>query len=286
MVLKLATLAGETVKEPDWRMILTNRIEPNDYNPNEMEQEAFEAIVAAARIEGMNQPVIVRPNLAKTGWYIIVDGENRWKVCVELKAKHTPCVVYEFTEAMAKARTISFNNLRGKHVPIKLARLLVDLHKEFSPAQVRAMTGVTEEIQLSTKKLLDVPQFKQETGPKLKLEDTTPKVPINVTIALLPKESKAYTLAMKKAMALFHGDVVALIGHECESYDLAMKAVMGMAGAKMRNVALACICQAFLDQPVSQQTKFIKAAHKAIYDKLQSDATSKAAAKVAAAKKS
>jgi hypothetical protein len=65
-----------------------------------------------------------------------------------------------------------------------------------------------------------------------------------------------------------------------------MKAAMGIAGAKLRNVALAVICQTFNSLPKDQQVAIAKAAHAKIYDKLANDAAHKEAKKQAADKTS
>jgi len=58
-----------------------------------------------------------------------------------------------------------------------------------------------------------------------------------------------------------------------------MKAAMGIAGAKLRNVALAVICETFNAMPKEMQATVALAAHKKIYDKLAADAVVKEAKK-------
>lgn len=94
-------------------------------------------------------------------------------------------------------------------------------------------------------------------------------------LMLMPDEHGAYTTAMKKAMKIMGDDVTALIGHEVASYDQAMKAAMGIAGAKLRNVALAVICETFNALPADMKDEIAKKAHAKIFDKLESDAQAK-----------
>jgi hypothetical protein len=220
----------------------------------------------------------------KAGKFEIVDGEHRWKSSRIAGKKRIAVVVVPYTETEAKVRTLAMNGLRGQNIPIRLARLLVDLHKDYSPQQVRQMTGIGEEEQTSVLQLLQVPDFKPGDGVKLSAQDV--ERPITVNLLLMPDEHQAYTLAMKKAMKYAGEDVTALIGHEVADYDAAMKAAMGIAGAKLRNVALAVICQTFNMLPKDQQVSIAKAAHAKIYDKLAQDAASKEAKKQAADKKS
>ncbi|WP_113152754.1 ParB/RepB/Spo0J family partition protein [Nitratireductor sp. OM-1] len=273
--------ADETI---DFRIVPIDDIEPNEYNPNDMEAEFFEAIVQQVKEEGMNQPILCRANPEKEGKFLIVDGEHRWRASKVAGKKVIPIIVVPFDAKQAKVRTLSMNNLRGQNIPIKLARLLVDLHKEYSANEIRAMTGIGEDEQTSVLSLLKVPDFNPSDGIKMTAQDV--ERPISVSLLLLPDEHTAYTTAMKKAMKVAGDDVTALIGHEVASYDNAMKAAMGLAGAKLRNVALALICETFNQMPKDQQAEIAKAAHAKIYDKLANDAEAKETKKQAAAKKS
>lgn len=268
----------------DFRMADVNLIEPNEYNPNDMEAEFFETIVSQVKAEGMNQPVLCRLNPAKPGWFLIVDGEHRWRAARIAGKKQIAIIVVPFDELKAKVRTLSMNNLRGSNIPIRLARLLVDLNKTYTAAEIRAMTGIGEENQVSVLELLNVPMFNPSDGVKLSAADV--ERPIQVSLLLLPDEHGAYSTAIKKAMKLMGDDVTALIGHEVADYDQAMKAAMGIAGAKLRNVALAIICETFNKMPKDMQLEIGKVAHAKIYDKLAQDAVMKEAKKQASDKKS
>ena len=268
----------------DIRMVGIDDIEGNKWNPNSMEAEFFEALTTEVKANGMPQPILVRPHPEKEGKFEIVDGEHRWKSSRIAGKKRIAVVVVPYTETEAKVRTLAMNGLRGQNIPIRLARLLVDLHKEYSPQQVRQMTGIGEEEQTSVLSLLQVPDFKPGDGVKLSAQDV--ERPIGVNLLLMPDEHQSYTVAMKKAMKYAGDDVTALIGHEVADYDAAMKAAMGIAGAKLRNVALAVICQTFNMLPKDQQMSIAKAAHAKIYDKLANDAAAKEAKKQAADKKS
>ena len=129
------------------------------------------------------------------------------------------------------------------------------------------MTGIGEDHQTSVLELLQVPDFHPGDGVHFSAQDVVR--PIQVRLLLLPDEHGAYTNAIKKAMKLAGDDVTALIGHEVADYDQAMKAAMGIAGAKLRNVALAVICETFNQMPKEMQLQVAKAAHAKIYDKLR-----------------
>lgn len=268
----------------DFRMVGIDDLEKNEYNPNEIEAEFFEAIVDEVKDRGMPQPILCRPKPGEEGKFIIVDGEHRWKASKIAGKQKIAIVVVPYTESEAKVRTLAMNSLRGQNIPIRLARLLVDLHKEYTPAEIRKMTGIGEDDQTSVLDLLKVPDLKLSDGVKLSAQEVAR--PIAVNLLLLPDEHAAFTTAIKKAMKLAGDDVMALIGHEVADYDQAMKAAMGIAGAKLRNVALAVICETFNKLTKDMQLEIGKAAHAKIYDKLAKDAEAKEAKKQAADKAS
>ena len=256
--------------EIDFRLIGIEQITANVYNPNDMEAEFFEAVVNQVKIDGMNQPILVRPDPVNEGQFIVVDGEHRWRASKVAGKKKIGVVVVPFDETTAKVRTLSMNNLRGQNIQIKLARLLVDLHKSYTAQEIRSMTGIGEDTQTSVLSLLQVPEFNPSDGIKMSAQEV--ERPISVSLMLMPDEHSAFTTAMKKAMKLMGDDVTALIGHEVASYDQAMKAGMGIAGAKLRNVAMAIICETFNSLSKEQQAEIGAKAHAKIYDKLAQDA--------------
>ena len=275
----MALTIKKSEDEVDFRLVPINDVEANDYNPNDMEAEFFESIVAEIKARGMPQPILCRPNPAKEGKFLIVDGEHRWKGSKMAGRKRIAIVVVPYTETEAKVRTLAMNSLRGNNIPIRLARLLVDLNKSYTATEIRSMTGIGEDTQISVLDLLKVPDFNPSDGVKLSAAEV--QRPVQVTLLLMPDEHSAYTTAMKKAMKYAGDDVTALIGHEVAEYDQAMKAAMGIAGAKLRNVALSVICATFNALPKEMQAEIAGKAHKAIYDKLADDAEVKEAKKAA-----
>lgn len=258
----------------DFRVVEIDRVRPNEYNPNEMASELFESLANAIRAEGkMNQPLLVREDPETEGDYIIVDGENRWQAGKLAGLKHIGVVVVDYDDNLAKVRTLSFNNLKGQNVPIKLARMLVDLQKEYSDEEIRRMTGIREDDQLSALSLLDVPTFNPSEAVRVTPSDVERPIPVN--LMLMPDEHNHYTAAMVKAMRLGGSDVTALIGDEVGDYNKALTDAMGMAGVKLRNVALAAICKAFNKLPDDLRESVCKEMGEAVLNKRTSDAEAK-----------
>ena len=258
----------------DFRMVPISDIEAAGWNPNEMEAEMFETLVNAIREEGtINQPVLVRRHPNKKDVFQLVDGEHRYKGAKVAGLNNIGVIVVNYDETQAKIRTLSMNAVRGQNVPIKLARLIVDLQKTYSDAQIRAMTGIGEDQQSEVLKLLEVPEFRPDTGVHISTEQIDR--PLEIKLMLMPDEHGAYTAAMKKAMKFSGEDVTVLVGTEVPDYNKAMSDAMGIAGVKLRNVALAAICRAFLDMPADVKERAVASVKKDILDKRSSDAEQK-----------
>ncbi|MDR1568789.1 MAG: ParB/RepB/Spo0J family partition protein [Streptococcaceae bacterium] len=67
-------------------------IEPDPNQPrNYFAQEALEQLKQSIESTGLIEPILVRENESKPGWYWIVDGERRWRSCKELKWNEIAC---------------------------------------------------------------------------------------------------------------------------------------------------------------------------------------------------
>lgn len=257
----------------DIRALDITQIEANAYNPNEIEAQLFETLVEAVKSEGMNQPILVRPKPGVENVFEIVDGEHRFNAARIAGIAKVAAVVVPYDENMAKVRTLSYNAIKGQNVPIKLARLITDLQRTYSDKEIRAMTGIAEDEQQSVLQLLKVPEFRPDHGVHITTEQVDR--PIEVKLMLMPDEHAHYTSAMKKALKLGGEEVTPLVGGEVENYHKAMNKSMGLLGVKLRNIALATICDAFNSMNEDQQKKVAERMKKAMMDKITSDAQAK-----------
>jgi hypothetical protein len=53
-------------------------LEPNGWNPNEMDDHIYNSLVESSRKHGVLQPILVRSNMT------IVKGEKRWRTAKEV----------------------------------------------------------------------------------------------------------------------------------------------------------------------------------------------------------
>lgn len=247
---------AEAPPEIEIQMVEVSDIETNDYNPNAMEKEIFEILVDTVKTEGMLQPILVRPSPHEDGpKFMVVDGEHRYLAAEKAGLKKIAVVVVPYDEDMSKIRTISMNRLRGEYIPLRMAKLIVDLQQEYTEDQIRQMTGLGKEEFMGLQSLLDVPEI--DFGDSPAISSNAVAQPISVTIMLMPDEHEAYHAAMVKAMELGGPQVVPLVAEEVNEYDKAMTAVFGLAGTKLRNVGMATLCKVFNKLTKAQQKKMV-----------------------------
>ncbi len=111
------------------QIISISNILPNNWNPNEMDEQTYKAEKESLERYGVIAPIIVRP---KENKYEIVDGEHRHKVCEELGYTDIPCVIIKnLSDEDAKKLTIILNETKGTNDKIELGKLLKDLKTSF-----------------------------------------------------------------------------------------------------------------------------------------------------------
>jgi len=232
-------------------------IETNDYNPNVMEQEVFSTLAEHIKSDGkMVQPVLVRENPLEDGpSYMVVDGEHRFRASKLAGMKEIAVIVVDYTEDEAKFKTIAMNQLRGNYIPLKMAKLLVDLQERYNNTDIKRLTGIDADEMLSLTELLEVPDIDFGNTPVISLDSV--ERPIQISLMLMPDEISEYSEAMTKAMELGGDSITPLVGEEVSQYDYAMTTSMGLVGVMLRNVGLSTICKVFNSLPKEQKEALV-----------------------------
>lgn len=106
-----------------------NQLQPNPWNPNEMDPDMVAKARASIHEFGFVDPVTVREFIhGPTDIYEIIDGEHRWKIAVEDEMSAIPVMnLGPVPEPVAQQLTIVLNETRGQSNPAKLGKLLRDL---------------------------------------------------------------------------------------------------------------------------------------------------------------
>jgi ParB family chromosome partitioning protein len=67
-------------------------ISTNNYNPNKIDDQKFKSLIENIKRFGYVQPILVDSN------NVIIDGEHRFKACIEAGFNEIECVVWESDE--------------------------------------------------------------------------------------------------------------------------------------------------------------------------------------------
>jgi ParB/RepB/Spo0J family partition protein len=102
---------------------------PNNFNPNVMSPEKFEALCDFLRTHSAEEldPIWVRRDGADG--FEIVDGEHRWKAAKAVGWKHLRAFILDVGEDDAKAFNVRKNRERGRIDAIKFGKILYEEHQ-------------------------------------------------------------------------------------------------------------------------------------------------------------
>ncbi len=127
---------------------------PNPWNPQEMDDDTFNALAESIEDAGMIDPIQVVTQ--EGGKYRIIGGEHRWKACSVLGYETIPAVILkegEFDEDRQKFLTVRMNILSGKMNPSKFYDMYSGLSDKYTEETMQMMFGFAKEEEF--KKLID-----------------------------------------------------------------------------------------------------------------------------------
>lgn len=130
----------------DWRTVAVDKLHPNPWNPNEMNERQFAAARESVGTFGFIDPVTVRPHPELEDQFQIIDGEHRWRVAGEFGMDAVPIVVLDIDTPTAKKLTIVLNETRGEARKIDLAELLADLQTDLGDDLLTALPYSASEL--------------------------------------------------------------------------------------------------------------------------------------------
>lgn len=116
-----------------------NDLQPNNWNPNEMDDQRFESLVYSIKKHGVLQPILIREDGT------IIKGEKRWQAACKAGLEEILCVVVERSDEEAKLLTISLSHLRGESNEEMLAGLIQELSVHFSLEEISLESGYTSD---------------------------------------------------------------------------------------------------------------------------------------------
>lgn len=125
------------------------------YQPRkDMSQEALEDLANSIRVQGVIQPIIVRP-IAKDS-YEIIAGERRWRAAQLAQLAEVPCIIKHVADeaavAIALIENIQREDLNAMEEAVALERLLTEFsltHQQVADAVGKSRVSVTNLLRLN-----------------------------------------------------------------------------------------------------------------------------------------
>jgi ParB family chromosome partitioning protein len=130
-------------------------IQPGRYQPRSaMDPKKLEELSESIRVQGLVQPVVVRP-LAKAGTYELIAGERRWRATRMAGKTTIPAIVREIedeaTLALALIENIQRENLNPLEEAVALKRLIDEFgltHSQAAESVGRSRAAVSNLLRL------------------------------------------------------------------------------------------------------------------------------------------
>lgn len=117
-------------------------IRPGRYQPRSaMDPDRLEELAESIRVQGLVQPVVVRP-LARAGTYELIAGERRWRASRMAGKQAVPAIIREVPDEATLALALIENIQRENLNPLEEATALKRLIDEFELTHTQAAENV------------------------------------------------------------------------------------------------------------------------------------------------
>jgi ParB family chromosome partitioning protein len=141
-----ALLAGnETPGREQQRSLPVTALQPGKYQPRtQMDRASLEELAASIRVQGLMQPILVRPVADRLGEerFEIVAGERRWRAAQMAGLAEVATLIREIPDESALAMALIENIQRENLNPLEEALGLQRLIDEFSMTHQQAADAV------------------------------------------------------------------------------------------------------------------------------------------------
>src|SRR4051794_39029671 len=143
---------------PELAHIAVDQIHANAKQPRKrFDSEAVSGLAESIRVQGLIQPVVVRPRMQ--GGYELIAGERRWRAAVEAGIATVPAVIREADDRDTLLLGLVENVAREDLSPIEEARAYAVLLDEFglSLGEVAERVGKSKPTVSNRVRLLELP---------------------------------------------------------------------------------------------------------------------------------
>lgn len=106
-------------------------IDPDPRNPRQVFDEAqLDELANDIAVNGLLQPLAVRPHPTEPGRFMLIFGERRWRACQRVDVDQVPAIVLEVDDQQALELQIAENSKRADVNPLEEADAYRRLHEE------------------------------------------------------------------------------------------------------------------------------------------------------------
>jgi ParB family chromosome partitioning protein len=105
---------------------------PGPCGTRRADDEAPAALIAAVAVEGVRQPLLVRPQPGSEERYEIVAGKRRWRAALRAGMAEVPAIVSALDDAQASLASLRENLRRGDLTPMEEARAYLRLLTQYA----------------------------------------------------------------------------------------------------------------------------------------------------------
>ncbi len=194
-------------------------------NPNTMNEKIFNALIQEISKYGILEPIITRRcncNAIPLEHRCIIGGEHRFKAAKQLNMNEVPCINLDVDHTQARMLMINLNNIRGRVMPLKLAKLITDMSKSIPIDEVCKDLYITkDEIKSMLEDKSITTNIKNRLSCKRKVKGILPSNKSNL---------KALSILLSKEQ---YEEVITVLDSIADEYDCT------------RGEALIILCQKF-----------------------------------------
>jgi ParB family chromosome partitioning protein len=154
-----AVASGQTADGETIFLLALDEIDPNPYQTrSEFDQKLLAELADSIRVQGVLQPVVVRPG--KEGRFVLILGERRLRASSLAEKTTIPAIVRRVSEQQAAEMTLVENLQREDLNCVEQAEAFANLSTEFKLTQeeIGARAGVSREKVSNFMRLLTLPE--------------------------------------------------------------------------------------------------------------------------------
>ena len=149
----------QAASDGDVQLLAIDLIERNPYQTRrEFKKEALEELSRSIKVQGVLQPVVVRPR--EDGKFVLILGERRLRASIQAELNTIPAIVRRVSEQQAAEMTLVENLQRQDLNCIEQAEAFATLSKQFKMTQEEIATraGLSRETVTNYMRLLNLPE--------------------------------------------------------------------------------------------------------------------------------